>query len=84
MKSCKKAGHLVAVTLLVEGGQGADDGEEHRAQTSQQEVKGARRGAEGPEDDEDKDLEENGICSNYENEDDLNKTMTTLPPKDRG
>ena len=42
MKSCKKAGNLVAVTLLVEGGQGADDGEEHRAQTSQQEVKGAR------------------------------------------
>ena len=42
--------NLVPVALLVEGGEGADDGEEHRAQTGQQEVKGARRGTESSED----------------------------------
>ena len=42
--------NLVPVALLVEGGKGADDGEEHRAQTGQQEVKGARRGTESSED----------------------------------
>ena len=39
--------NLVAVTLLKEGGEGADDGEEHRAQTGEQEVEGARRGTKG-------------------------------------
>ena len=43
----EKGSHLVAVSLLVEGGEGADDGEEHRTQASEQEVKGARRGTEG-------------------------------------
>ena len=42
--------NLVAITLLVEGGKSADDGEEHRTQTGQQKVKGARRGTEGSED----------------------------------
>ena len=42
--------NLVPVALLVEGGEGANDGEEHRAQTGQQEVKGARRGTESSED----------------------------------
>ena len=42
--------NLVPVTLLVEGGKGADDGEEHCSQTGQQEVKGARRGTESSED----------------------------------
>ena len=42
--------NLVAITLLIEGGKGANDGEEHRAQTGEQEVKGARRGTESSED----------------------------------
>ena len=39
--------NLVAITLLIEGGEGADDGEEHRAQTGEQEVEGTRRGTKG-------------------------------------
>ena len=42
--------NLVPVALLVEGGKGANDGEEHCSQTGQQEVKGARRGTESSED----------------------------------
>ena len=50
--------YLVAITLLIESSKGANDGEEDGTQTSEQEVKGARRGAEGPtEDDGDGNLE---------------------------
>ena len=68
--------NLVAITLLIEGGKGANDGEEHRAQTGEQEVKGARRGTESSED-----FEENGISKT----DDMKMTLTktTLPPKDK-
>ena len=55
--------NLVPVALLVEGGEGANDGEEHRAQSGEQEVKGARRGTEGSEDE---DLEENCGSKNYD------------------
>ena len=53
--------NLVAITPLIEGGKGANDGEEHRAQTGEQEVKGARRGTEGSED-----FEKYGISKKYE------------------
>ena len=55
--------HLVAITLLIECSKGANDGEEDGAQTSQQEVKRARRGTEGSEDE---DLEENCGSKNYD------------------
>ena len=59
--------HLVAIALLVEGGKGADDGEEHRAEASEEEVKEARRGTEGPDD-----------CENGDIEDDCNDVIVTL------
>ena len=64
--------NLVPVALLVEGGKGANDGEEHCAQSGEQEVKGARRGTEGSED-----FEKYGISKNMNF-----LTITTLPLKD--
>ena len=67
--------NLVAITLLKEGGEGADDGEEHRAQTGEQEVKGTRRGTKGSGD-----LKKMGLVYlSSENE----FKMATLPPKDK-
>ena len=60
--------HLVAIALLVEGGKGADDGEEHRAEAGEEEVKEARRGTEGPDDD----------CENGDIGDDCNDVIVTL------
>ena len=81
--------HLVAITLLIEGSKGADDGEEDGTQTSEQEVKRARRGTEGPEEDGDnEDLEGNGKSNDDEDYDGhlatkrqgVTKDEATAPP----
>ena len=89
---CKLIGdepHLVAITLLIESSKGTNDGEEHCTQTSQQEVKRARRGTEGPEEDGDnEDLEGNGKSNDDEDYDDhlatkrqgVTKEEATAPP----
>ena len=80
---------LVAITLLIECSKGADDGEEHCTKTSEQEVKRARRGTEGPEEDGDnEDLEEKGKSNDDEdydgylatNRQGVTKDEATAPP----